>query len=110
MSPVTVTQCAVLAGGLGSRLGALTDTTPKPLLDRGGRPFLAWLLRELTRFGVTEFLLLTGHLSDKIEQAIPAIQAALPRPVTVEVSGEPAPAVPGGAGSRDTSIDANLAT
>jgi NDP-sugar pyrophosphorylase family protein len=63
MSAVTVTQCAVLAGGLGTRLGSLTETTPKPLLTRGGRPFLAWLLRELSRFGVNEFLLLTGHLS-----------------------------------------------
>ena len=81
MTQVTVTQCAVLAGGLGSRLGSLTEATPKPLLTRGGRPFLAWLLRELSRFGVSEFLLLTGHLSEEIERAIPAMRAMLPRPV-----------------------------
>ena len=69
MLPVTVTQCAVLAGGLGTRLGSLTDATPKPLLTRGGRPFLAWLLREFSRFGVTEFVLLTGHLSEEVERA-----------------------------------------
>src|SRR5579864_5090906 len=46
MQAVTVTQCAVLAGGLGTRLGSLTEAEPKPLLSRGGRPFLAWLLRE----------------------------------------------------------------
>jgi len=97
MPPVTVKQCAILAGGLGTRLGSLTDATPKPLLIRGGRPFLAWLLRELSRFGVTEFLLLTGHLSEKIEQAIPAIQAMLPRKVSITVSREPARAGTGGA-------------
>jgi D,D-heptose 1,7-bisphosphate phosphatase len=97
MSNVTVTQCAVLAGGLGTRLGALTDGVPKPLLHRGGRPFLVWLLRELSRFGVDDFLLLTGHLSEKIEQAIPAIQAMLPRRVTISVSREPARAGTGGA-------------
>ncbi|MGD0433270.1 MAG: HAD-IIIA family hydrolase [Acetobacteraceae bacterium] len=124
MFPVTVTQCAVLAGGLGSRLGPLTDTTPKPLLTRGGRPFLAWLLRELCRYGVTEFLLLTGHLSEEIEQALPAIRAMLPRRVTIDVSREPARAGTGGAlfhardrlherfllCNGDSLFDANLAT
>jgi D,D-heptose 1,7-bisphosphate phosphatase len=97
MIPATVTQCAVLAGGLGTRLGSLTDAIPKPLLTRGGRPFLAWLLRELSRFGVTEFLLLTGHLSEEIEQALPAIQASLPRRVTIAISREPIRAGTGGA-------------
>ncbi len=41
----TVTQCAVLVGGLGTRLGALTASTPKPILPCGGRPFLFLLLR-----------------------------------------------------------------
>src|SRR5580698_7437087 len=97
MQVVTVPQCAVLVGGLGTRLGSLTETTPKPLLTRGGRPFLAWLLRELSSFGVTEFLLLTGHLSEAIEQAIPAIRAALPRRVSISVSREPVRAGTGGA-------------
>ena len=97
MTPVTVTQCAVLAGGLGTRLGALTQATPKPLLSRGGRPFLAWLLRELSRFGVEEFLLLTGHLSEEIERALPAMRAMLPRPVSIAVCREPRQAGTGGA-------------
>jgi len=97
MTQVTVTQCAVLAGGLGTRLGSLTEATPKPLLTRGGRPFLAWLLRELSRFGVNEFLLLTGHLSEEIERAIPAMRAMLPRPVSIDVSREPRRAGTGGA-------------
>ena len=97
MPSVTVRQCAVLLGGLGTRLGSLAETVPKPLLIRGERPFLAWLLRELCRFGVTEFLLLTGHLSDAVERALPAIRARLPRPVTISISREPVRAGTGGA-------------
>jgi len=50
MDRATIRQAAVLVGGLGSRLGHLTVTTPKPMLTVGDRPFLAWLLRELLRF------------------------------------------------------------
>ena len=39
-------QCAILAGGLASRLGALATAIPKPILPIGDRPFLAWLMRE----------------------------------------------------------------
>lgn len=93
----TVTQCAVLVGGLGTRLGALTAATPKPILPCGDRPFLGWLLREFVRFGVTDFLLLTGHLSAEIEKAAADIQAALPRPVRITLSEEPIRAGTGGA-------------
>ena len=97
MPPVTVTQCAVLVGGLGTRLGALTAATPKPLLPCGDRPFLAWLLREVMRYGVTNFLLLTGHLSDQVQTAVDGIAATLPRRVSIAVSEEPLRAGTGGA-------------
>ena len=97
MPAATITQCAILAGGLGTRLGALTGATPKPLLSRAGRPFIAWLMRELSRFGVEEFVLLTGHLSEEIEAALPAIHALLPRQVSIRISKEPFRAGTGGA-------------
>jgi histidinol-phosphate phosphatase family protein len=97
MKAATVKQCAVLVGGLGTRLGSLTTTTPKPLLPCGDRPFLAWLLRELVRFGVTDILLLTGYLSDQVVQAAAAIEASLPRPARVAISEEPFRAGTGGA-------------
>jgi D,D-heptose 1,7-bisphosphate phosphatase len=93
----TVSQCAVLVGGLGTRLGALTAATPKPLLPCGDRPFLAWLLREFIRFGVSDFLLLTGHLSTAVENAAADIQTALPGDVRITLSQEPQRAGTGGA-------------
>ena len=97
MSRATIAQCAVLAGGLGTRLGTPTANMPKPILPCGDRPFLAWLLRELVRFGVTEFLLLSGHLSAEVEKAAYDIVAALPREVRITISEEPVRAGTGGA-------------
>ena len=95
--PATIRQAAILAGGLGTRLGALTATTPKPVLPVAGRPFLAWLIRELSRYGVEEVLLLCGHLSTRLRDEVAAFNAGLPRPLIIRFSEEPAPAGTGGA-------------
>ena len=97
MRQATVRQCAILVGGLGTRLGSLTANTPKPLLPCGGRPFLAWLVRELVRFGVSDILLLTGHLSEQVMAAAGAIEASLPREARIAISEEPFRAGTGGA-------------
>jgi D,D-heptose 1,7-bisphosphate phosphatase len=93
----TIDQCAILVGGLGSRLGSLTQDTPKPMLPCGDRPFLAWLMRELMRFGVTNFVLLTGHLSDVIESMLEVVTSRLPSSVRVTISREPTRQGTGGA-------------
>ena len=92
-----IRQCAVLVGGLGTRLGPLTAHTPKPMLPVAGRPFLAWLLREVVRYGVTDILLLTGHLSAVVQAGLQDLQSLLPRPVTISLSQEPFQAGTGGA-------------
>jgi len=94
---LTVRQCAVLVGGLGTRLGAATATTPKPMLPVGGRPFLAWLLREVLRYGVTDVLLLTGHLSKVLREGLQDLRGWLPRAVALTISEEPVRAGTGGA-------------
>lgn len=93
----TIRQAAVLVGGLGTRLGALTANTPKPLLPCGDRPFLAWVLRELVRVGVEEVILLTGYLSEVVEAELPAMIATLPKPVNIIIAREPQQAGTGGA-------------
>lgn len=95
--PVTIRQCAILVGGLGTRLGALTATTPKPMLPIGDRPFLAWLMREFVRFGVDEFLLLTGYLSEQVEAQVQALADLLPCDARIVISEEPDRAGTGGA-------------
>lgn len=65
-----VSQClAVLqAGGKGTRMRELTgDRLPKPLLRLGGRPMLEWQVRNLKKYGLTEFVIIVGHLGEQIE-------------------------------------------
>ena len=90
-------QCAILVGGLGTRMGQLTADTPKPLLDCGGRPFLAWILRELSRFGIEEVVLLAGYKSERIDKFCRHVSAWLPKPLSIKVSVEPSRAGTGGA-------------
>jgi NDP-sugar pyrophosphorylase family protein len=61
-------QCVVLAGGLGTRLGSLTETTPKTLVPVAGRPFADWQLRWLAEQGVTDVVYCIGHLGQKIRR------------------------------------------
>lgn len=95
--PLTIRQCAILVGGLGTRLGLATATTPKPLLTVGNRPFLAWVLREAARYGITDVLLLTGHLSAVLQAGLQELRDRLPRPMTLTISEEPIRAGTGGA-------------
>lgn len=62
-------QAVILVGGLGTRLGERTKTTPKPMLDVGGRPFLDTLIDELARYDAfDEILLLAGHRAESIQE------------------------------------------
>lgn len=58
----------LLAAGMGSRLRPLTDTTPKCMLDIGGRPLLDIWLDEFHRAGVDEVLVNLHHLSDVVSR------------------------------------------
>ena len=60
-------QAVILAGGRGERLRPITDTVPKSMLPVKGKPFLEHQLLLLKKAGISEILLLTGHLSSVIE-------------------------------------------
>ncbi|MFZ0318557.1 MAG: sugar phosphate nucleotidyltransferase [Candidatus Sulfotelmatobacter sp.] len=61
---------AILAGGLATRLGALTAAIPKSLIPIHGEPFIAHQLRLLRRNGIERVILCVGHLGEQIEKAI----------------------------------------
>src|SRR5271170_641956 len=61
---------AILAGGLATRLGALTSTVPKSLIPVGGEPFIAHQLRGLSRQGFAEVVICAGHLGGSIEDFV----------------------------------------
>ncbi len=58
----------VLAAGLGTRLKPLTETTPKALVEAGGKPMLAWAVETLERAGVSQVVVNTHHHADQIER------------------------------------------
>jgi N-acetyl-alpha-D-muramate 1-phosphate uridylyltransferase len=62
-------RALILAAGRGERLRPLTDTCPKPLIDVGGRPLIAWHLQALAAAGVREVVINTAWL----EAQFPAV-------------------------------------
>jgi NDP-sugar pyrophosphorylase family protein len=61
---------AVLAGGLGTRLGSVAPGMPKSLVDVNGRPFAVHQLELLRRQGLTDIVFLVGHLGELIRDAL----------------------------------------
>lgn len=55
----------ILAGGKGTRLGL--EGLPKPMVSVAGKPLLEHHLLLLQRYGIYKVIMLTGYLSEKIE-------------------------------------------
>ena len=51
----------LMAGGLGARLGHLTENTPKPMLDIGGKPVLEQIINKFIRSGFTNFYISVNY-------------------------------------------------
>jgi MurNAc alpha-1-phosphate uridylyltransferase len=60
----------LLAAGRGERMRPLTDRTPKPLLEVGGKPLIAWHIENLVRAGILEIVINHAHLGAQIEKAL----------------------------------------
>jgi len=58
----------ILAGGKGSRLAPLTETTPKPMLQVAGRPVLERLVLHVVGFGIRRVFLAVNHLAHVVEE------------------------------------------
>ncbi|CAA0123398.1 D-glycero-beta-D-manno-heptose-1,7-bisphosphate 7-phosphatase [Halioglobus japonicus] len=93
-----VKQAAILIGGKGTRLGDAVRSTPKPLLDVCGRPFVEHVMLNLRRFGFTEFVLLAGYQSGVVSEKYSENSTfAQEVQATIKVVVEPSPMGTGGA-------------
>ena len=63
-------KAMVLAAGRGERLRPLTDRIPKPLVEVGGKPLIAWHLQRLAAGGIRQVVINVSHLGQKIIDAI----------------------------------------
>jgi mannose-1-phosphate guanylyltransferase len=61
----------ILGAGLGTRLKPLTDNTPKPLLEIGGRPIITYAMEHLRTIGVQRFIVNTHHFAHKYAEVFP---------------------------------------
>ena len=61
---------AILAGGLGTRLGGVTAQIPKLLVELDGRPFAEYQLDWLRDEGVTHVVYCLGHLGEQVVEAL----------------------------------------
>lgn len=62
--------CLILAGGRGTRLGALTEHTPKPLVRINKICFIHYMIEHMISHGVSNFIILTGYLGNQFEKEI----------------------------------------
>lgn len=60
----------ILAAGRGERLRPLTDHTPKPLIEAGGKPLILHLIKSLVEGGIDEIIVNTAHLGEKIQERL----------------------------------------
>ncbi|OFX13966.1 MAG: hypothetical protein A2Z18_05750 [Armatimonadetes bacterium RBG_16_58_9] len=59
-------KAVILAAGKGTRMGDLTRNTPKPLIEIAGKPMIEHVIGYIVESGVSEFVLTTRYLSDKV--------------------------------------------
>ena len=64
-----VIRAVLLAAGRGTRLGALTANTAKPMLEVGGNPILHRIVAGLAAGGIQEVMVVTGHSAESLEAA-----------------------------------------
>ena len=57
----------IMAGGRGKRLSPLTDKTPKPMLDLGGKPIIEHNIDKLISFGITKIYISVKYLGEQIQ-------------------------------------------
>lgn len=88
-----ISECIVLAGGLGTRLRSVVADKPKCMAPVGQHPFLYYLLQYLHKQGITHAVLSLGY---KSEQVIDWCNST-PLPLEVSFVIEPEPLGTGGA-------------
>lgn len=59
----------IQAGGKGTRMKEITgDLIPKPMLEINGKPMILWQMDNASEYGIRDFIIITGHLGNMIEE------------------------------------------
>jgi len=60
-------KVVILAGGLGTRLGEITEVKPKPMVEIGGQPVLWHVMKTYAHYGFNEFVIALGYKGECIK-------------------------------------------
>jgi MurNAc alpha-1-phosphate uridylyltransferase len=63
-------KALIFAAGRGERMRPLSDATPKPLLEAGGKRLIEWQIEALVRAGFRDLVINTAHLASQVEAAV----------------------------------------
>ena len=87
-------KAMILAAGRGERMRPLTDQTPKPLLEAGGKPLIVHHIERLRSAGYEELVINTHHLGAQVIEALGdgshwgvRIQYSPESPIALETAG-----------------------
>ena len=58
----------IMAGGKGTRIASIKNDVPKPMIEIGGKPILQWQIENLRACGLTDIILVIGHLGEVIQE------------------------------------------
>ena len=61
-------KVVILAGGLGTRIGAETRLIPKPMIELGGMPILWHVMKLYTHYGFNDFVICAGYRQEIVKQ------------------------------------------
>lgn len=63
-------KAMILAAGRGERMRPLTDHTPKPLLEAGGKPLIVWHIEKLVAAGLRDIVINCAWLGERLQAAL----------------------------------------
>lgn len=61
-------QTILLAGGLGTRLRSVVSDRPKPMALIGEKPFMEYVVHELSKHGITDIIFAVGYKGSMVEE------------------------------------------
>lgn len=63
-------KAIIPVAGVGTNLRPLTYTQPKPLIPVAGKPIISFIVEQLVKLGITDFVFVIGYLGEKIKHYI----------------------------------------
>ena len=63
-----IRKAVLLAAGRGKRLGVLTETIPKPMLEVAGKPLIAHIVDALANNEIRDLAIVAGYLASRIDE------------------------------------------